>query len=139
MRAVHSWFSRVSICEVCFKNKSTRTHKYIVLMNAGIVKVFVVKLGWSGSAMVLVNCPINLDDSRARAYCACSWCGWVEWDCFGYFSRALFLFLSSSICDTARYKLKCCLQKQPTNEFVVVTLYMCMLFPTCSLCTERIK
>ena len=34
--------------------------------------------------------PTNLDDSRARAYCACSGCGW---GLFGHFlSRLSFLF-----------------------------------------------
>ena len=34
--------------------------------------------------------PINLDKSRARAYCACSWCGW---GLFGHFFSGLsFLF-----------------------------------------------
>ena len=36
--------------------------------------------GWSGGAMVLGKLPVpasyNLDESRARAYCACSRCGW---------------------------------------------------------------
>ena len=26
--------------------------------------------------------PTNLDDSRARAYCACSRCGWGVWTFF---------------------------------------------------------
>ena len=38
-------------------------------------------LGWSGGPMVLgklsvLGRPTNLDNSRARAYCACSRCGW---------------------------------------------------------------
>ena len=34
--------------------------------------------------------PTSLDDSRARAYCACSRCGWVF---FGhFFSHLSFLF-----------------------------------------------
>ena len=36
---------------------------------------------WSGGAMVLGKLPVpgrptNLESSRARAYCACSECGW---------------------------------------------------------------
>ena len=36
--------------------------------------------GWSGAAMVLGDLPVpgrpvNLDKSKARAYCACSRCG----------------------------------------------------------------
>ena len=52
-------------------------------------------LGWSGGAMVLGKLPVpgrpaNLDYSRARAYCACSGCGW---GLFGhFFSRLSFLF-----------------------------------------------
>ena len=49
--------------------------------------------GWSGGAMVLGKLPVpgrptTLYDSRARAYCACSGCGW------GLFGR---FFLSSII------------------------------------------
>ena len=36
----------------------------------------------------------NLDDSRARAYCACSRCGW---DLFGHFYSHLSLFSSFSL------------------------------------------
>ena len=52
-------------------------------------------VGWSGGAMVLGKLPVpgrptNLDKSRARAYCACSGCGW---GLFGhFFSRLLVLF-----------------------------------------------
>ena len=51
--------------------------------------------GWGG-AMVLGKLPVpgrptSLENSRARAYCACSWCG-RGW--FGYFFSHL-LFLSS--------------------------------------------
>ena len=52
-------------------------------------------LGWSGGAMVLgltssAGASFNLDYSRARAYCACSRCGW---GLFGYFySQLSFLF-----------------------------------------------
>ena len=51
--------------------------------------------GWSGGAKVLGKLsvpgrPTNLDNSRARAYCACSRCGW---GLFGHFySRLSFLF-----------------------------------------------
>ena len=57
--------------------------------------------------------------SRARAFCACSRCGW---GLFGhFFSRLSFLFLSPSLWETARYRLKYCLKgplspKQPTNQ-----------------------
>ena len=76
---------------------------------------------WSGSAIVLGKLPVpgsafyNLDDSRARAYCACSrcWCG-----LFGHFYSPLSF---SSLLETAQYRLKYCLkgplnQKQTTNQ-----------------------
>ena len=51
--------------------------------------------GWSGGAMVLGKLPVlgratNLDNSGARAYCACSGCGWVL--CGHFFSRLSLLF-----------------------------------------------
>ena len=51
--------------------------------------------GWSGAAKVLDKLPVpgrptNLDDSRARAYCACSRCGW-GW--FGHFYSHLSFLL----------------------------------------------
>ena len=79
--------------------------------------------GWSGGAMVLGKLPVpgrptNLDKSRARAYCACNRCGW---GCLDIFSLLyLFSFLSRSLWETARYRLKYCLEgplspKQPTK------------------------
>ena len=63
--------------------------------------------------------PTNLDESRARVYCACSWCGW---GCLDFFSRLSFLVsfslslsLSLSFWETARYRLKCCL-KGPLSQ-----------------------
>ena len=76
--------------------------------------------------------PTNLDDGVARAYCACSRCGW--W-LFGHFSLVYhFSFLSPSLWETVRYRLKYCLKgplspKQPTNQSfqeVAVTLYCCI-------------
>ena len=51
--------------------------------------------GWPGGAMVLGKLPVpgrptTLDKSRARAYRACSRCGWGSLDIF--FSRLSFLF-----------------------------------------------
>ena len=66
--------------------------------------------------------PTNLDKSRARAYCACSRCGW---GLFGHFSLVYhFSFLSPSLWETARYRLKYCLKgplspkqtNKPTNQ-----------------------
>ena len=64
--------------------------------------------------------PTNLENSRARAYCACSRCGGVVWT---YFSLVYhFSLLSPSFWGTAQYRLKCCLKgplsptNQPTNK-----------------------
>ena len=65
------------------------------------------------------GCPTSLDDSRARAYCSCSRCGW---GLFGHFFPHLsILFSSPSLWETARYRLKYCLKgplnpKQPANQ-----------------------
>ena len=79
---------------------------------------------WLGGAMVLGKLPVpgrpsKLADSRARAYCACSGCGWGCLDIF----TLIYLFspLSPSLWETARYRLKYCLKglfnlKQPTNQ-----------------------
>ena len=64
-------------------------------------KIFVLNLyrGWSGGAKVLDKLPVPgrptyLDYSRARAYCACSRCGW---GLFGHFSSHLSLLFSFSL------------------------------------------
>ena len=63
--------------------------------------------GWSGGAMRLTN----LDDSTARAYCACSRCGW---GLFGhFFSRLSFLFSFSLSLGDGPGPLS---PKQPTNR-----------------------
>ena len=51
--------------------------------------------GWSGGAVVLGKLsvpgrPTNMDKSRARAYCACSRCGWGLFEHF--FSCLSYLF-----------------------------------------------
>ena len=68
--------------------------------------------------------PTNLDDSRARAYCACSRCGigGAGGACLNIFTLNYpFFLLSPSLWETARYRLKYCLKgplnpKQPTNQ-----------------------
>ena len=63
--------------------------------------------------------PTYLDNSMVRAYCACSRCGWVL---FGHFSLVYhFSFLTPSLWEMARYRLKYCLKgpkttNQPTNQ-----------------------
>ena len=64
--------------------------------------------GWSGGAMVLGKLsvprrPTNLDNSRARAYCAYGRRGW------GLFHIFKFVYLFSfflPLSETARYRLK---------------------------------
>ena len=83
-----------------------------------------VSRGWSGGAKVLGKLPVPgpptyLDYSRTRAYCPCVRCGW---GLFGHFSLIYhFSFLSPSLLETARYRLKYCLKgplnpKQPTKK-----------------------
>ena len=74
----------------------------------------------------------ELDYSRARAYCAYSRCGW---GLFGHFySRLLFLFLSPSLWETARYRLKYSPKgplKQPTSQYgtkLNISCPLCFLF-----------
>ena len=75
--------------------------------------------------MFLASCAgasYNLDDSRARAYCACSRC---ECGLSRHFTLLYpFSPLSPSLWETARYSLKYCLKgplglKQPTNQLCV--------------------
>ena len=74
--------------------------------------MMLVKLPVSG-------CPSDLADSRAKAYCACSGCGW---GLFGHFYSHLFFSpLSPSLWETTRHRLKYCLKgplnpKQPNNQ-----------------------
>ena len=61
-----------------------------------------ISCGGSGGATVLGKLPVprrptNLDKSRARAYCACSRCGWGYFDIFSLFYP--FSFLSPSLGD----------------------------------------
>ena len=69
----------------------------------------------------------NLDNSRARAYCACSRC---EWSLFGHFySRPSFLFFFSVFWETGRYRLKYCQKgplnpKQPINQIQSSPVYI---------------
>ena len=95
---------------------------------------------WLGGAKVLgklsvLGRPTSLVDSRARAYCACSRCGWGMFGhfsliyLFSFLSPSLWTFLLSSVLsslspslwETARYRLKYCLKgplnpKQPNNS-----------------------
>ena len=59
-----------------------------------------------------VNFQCRGVDSRPRAYCACSRCGWGFLDIFSLLYR--FSPLSPSLWETARYRLKYC-PKGPLN------------------------
>ena len=66
-------------------------------------------LGWSGGAMVLGKLPVpgrptNFDYSRARAYCACSGCGWGGLAILSLVYH--FALFSPSLWETVRYRLK---------------------------------
>ena len=67
--------------------------------------------------MVLGNlpvpgCPTYLDSSRARAYCACSRCGW---DCLDIFSLVYFFFFLPILGEGPFLKGPLS-PKQPTNQ-----------------------
>ena len=106
------------------KTQAFEMRCYWWLLNISYKDNVTLRRGWSGGAMVLGKLPVpgrpaNLVYSRARAYSACSRCGW---GLFGHFSLVYhFSFLSSSLWDTARYRLKYCLKgplspKQQTNQ-----------------------
>ena len=73
--------------------------------------------GWSGGAMVLGKFsvpgrPTNLDNSTARAYCACSRCGL---GLFGhFFLSSIFSLFFLPLWEMDRYILKYC-HKGPAN------------------------
>ena len=76
-----------------------------------------VMRGWSDGAVVLGKLlvpgrPTNLDNSRVRAHCVCSRCGWGGVGHF--FSHLYFFFSFLPLWETARYRLKYCL-KGPLN------------------------
>ena len=67
--------------------------------NGPLRQYFSLYRGWSGGAMVLGKLPVPgrptcLDNSRARAYCSCSGCGW---GLFGHFYSHLSFLLSFSL------------------------------------------
>ena len=73
--------------------------------------------------MVLEKLPVSglltgLENSKTRAYCACSRCGWGLFEHFFFLSSANYL-LSPSFWEMARYRLKYCLitdqPARPTN------------------------
>ena len=76
--------------------------------------------------------PTNLYYSRARACCACSRCGWGGGlDIFSLIFH--FSFLSPSLWETARYRLKYCLKGplNPTQPTYFSNVQPCTI--TCTL------
>ena len=83
----------------------------------------------SGGVMVLGKLPVpgrpaHLDNSRTRAYSACSGCGW---ELFGHFALVFhFSLLFPALWEMTQYRLKYCLigplnPKQPTNQLTQST------------------
>ena len=71
--------------------------------------------------------PTDLDYSRARAYCLAVGAGGGCLDIFSLIYH--FSFLSPSLWETARYRLKYCLKgplspKQPTNQPINFDFYV---------------
>ena len=106
-------------------------HWLFIYLGTLFPKFPTIFVGKPGGAKVLGKLPVpgpptTLDYSRARAYCACSrsYCAFSRCRCglFGHFSLIYhFSFLSPSLWQTARYRLKYCLKrplspKQPTNR-----------------------
>ena len=58
--------------------------------------------GWSGRATMLGNS----DNSKIGAYCTCSRCSWGIFFILAF----LFSFLSTSLLETTRYRLKHCIE-----------------------------
>ena len=75
-RLTKSVLQRVNFFSIRIINAWNRLSDHVI--SAQTTNMF---KGWSGGAMVLGKLPVpgrpaNLDYSRARAYCACSGCGW---------------------------------------------------------------
>ena len=83
-------FSDLEVKVMDFENQTIFIH-----IGSLHIRVLQICRVWSGGAKVLSKLsvpgrPTTLDDSRARAYCACSRCGW---GLFGhFFSHLSFLF-----------------------------------------------
>ena len=71
-----------------------------------------------GAGSSSAGASYNLDDSRARTYCACSRCGG------GLFGILLSSILSPSLWETARYIRKYCL-KGPLNLKYFPLMFQC--------------
>ena len=101
--------------------RQQRQFHYLIQPKMGVV-------GWCDGPGITSSAGASyyLDDSRARAYCACSRCGWGCLDIFTVFYP--FSPLYPSLWETARYRLKYCLKgllspKQPTNQIHKPRIY----------------
>ena len=112
---------------------------YVFTFQQRFSPFFLYRWGWSGGAMVLGKLPLpgrptNLDYGRARAYC-CFFAEGAGGGLFGHFSLVYhFSFLSPSLWETARYRLKYCLKgplsPKTTNQILYhrsFVLYVCKL------------
>ena len=95
---------------VCFLSKKTNGICIFLNIKSKLSeRPYVQILGWSAGAMVLGKLPVpgrptDLDLSRARTFCACRRCGWGCLDIFSLVYQCS--FLSPSLWETARYRLK---------------------------------
>ena len=108
-------YSNVSVCETDMKENQKKYFLY-EWFHSPFGGGRVVRWCW-----VNFQCQgvLQLDYSRARAYCTCSRCGWGCLDIFTLIYP--FSSLSPYLWETARYRLKYCLKgplnpKQPTNQ-----------------------
>ena len=64
-------------------------------------------VGWcDGVGKTSIAGAFYLDNTQARVYCACSGCGC---GCLDIFFSSIISFLSPSLWETVRYRLKYCL------------------------------
>ena len=92
-RSIYIFCGIIPLCNFPYRNRV----RSITLIPFEIISQNLV--GWSGGAKVLSKLavpgrPTNLEYSRARAYCACSRCGW---GLFGHFFSPLSLLFSFSL------------------------------------------
>ena len=122
--AIFTW-GRVNICDFLFpflNENFFQNEVYLFLKE----RIYSHRSRWrSRSAKVLGKLsvpghPTNLDNSRVRAYCACSRCGW---GLFGhFFSHLSFSLFFLPLWKTARYRLNLLSQRavkpKTTNQLV---------------------
>ena len=112
-------FSFVFIHLYCLAAKDEAFYLHSEVWSYVTIMSFVSPRGWSGGAMVLGKLPVPgrptyMSWSRARAYCACSRCGWRLFGHFFLSSIISLFFLPLFGRRPDRYRLKYCL-KGPLN------------------------